>query len=775
MKLKYLIILLVLFMPLNVSASDTGIVTASDILYMRTSPTTDSARVKCLDGTDVELKTGSTVTIFETVDSLGGGDTCGAKKWYKIKGTDWYDKKEYEGYACASLVKIKEPTIPVPQESIIPEKYDVIGYASYPGEGRVPIIVPKEGTENTCTKKLIVIDNKLNCVDENKLSNIVEVSVLDTANIPYNYEEELAKFPKSYQDMLKEIHTLHPNWRFYAYDTGLDFNDAVSKEKKRGLIQSSVRSDSYFDTLEKANYDWVKNEFKYHEANVWVTPSTEATAYFLDPRTYLNKNLDLFDGVKDYKDIFVFEDARAYTYQKDEVLNQMIIYGGIDRTFEIEDGTSKTFKESFTIASSFSKISPLILVSRSRNETATFTSGSVTGTFVNDNGLDLSGYYNFFNVGAYGDLPITNGLIYAKDAGWTNPYRSIAEGSTFIGTKYIYNGQETQYFQKFNVSPYTLTPKYDHQFQTNIEAPKTEASFVFWGYYDSGNIDQPIVFHIPVYRNMPDKPSPKPLNGSPNNWLKSITINGTKVCNSNDTFDGDKYYSYNNNWDDKEDMVYNQNVILYTVDWNVDNINVLATPILNTAKVLNGGNIALKDKTTTIDLKVEAENKTTKTYRIVVTKKDRPAVDETGEIVYPDIKEVINKTSVKYDSLYMKGLSKETSHESFINTVTKLNNSIKVTIKKNRNNTTSNFATGDVITFDNGKDKLEFTYVLFGDMNGDNNINLVDLVHVRNIILEQSNLKGAYKAAGDINHDGKIDLADLIFVRNDILGTPIEQ
>ena len=482
----------------------------------------------------------------------------------------------------------------------------------------------------------------------------------------------------------------------------------------------------------------------------------------------------MFDGVKDYRDIFVFEDARAYTYQKDEVVNQMLIYGGINRSFSVGNGT-KTYKESFTIASTFSKISPLILISRSRNETATFTSGSVSGTFVNDLGDDYSGYYNFFNVGAYGDLPITNGLKYAMKAGWNNPYRSIAEGSTFIGTKYIYNGQETQYFQKFNVSPYTLTAKYDHQFQTNIEAPKTEASFVFWGYYDSGNINQPIVFHIPVYRNMPETDSPKPVDGSPNNWVTSISINGVKLNNSNNTFDGDKYYSYDNNWDGKADATYTQNVILHTVEWNVNEINVSATPVLNTAKVVNGGKIALTNKQTTIDLKIEAQNKTTKIYRIVVTKKDKPAVDESGEIVYPDIKEVINKTSVKYDNLYMKGLPKGTTYDNFKNAVTKINNGIKVTIKKNSNNNTNNFATGDVITFDNGKDSISLTYVLYGDMNGDNNINLVDLVHVRNIILEQSNLTGAYKQAGDINHDGKINLADLIFVRNDILGTPIEQ
>ena len=38
------------------------------------------------------------------------------------------------------------------------------------------------------------------------------------------------KFPAEYQDALKKLKELHPNWNFDAYYTGLDWNTVVLNE-----------------------------------------------------------------------------------------------------------------------------------------------------------------------------------------------------------------------------------------------------------------------------------------------------------------------------------------------------------------------------------------------------------------------------------------------------------------------------------------------------------------------------------------------------------------
>lgn len=715
-----------------------------------------------------------TVELLELVPSISpSDDECEGKQWYRIT---FQDK---DAYICASLIERfideeennnqqEEPSDPSLLNTI-PTRYDVIAYASHPVEGRVPVVSLKEGlTSNfNCDKKIIVIDNKLNCVSENILSNYATVSVMNTDEIEYDFEEEMKNFPKSYQDKLRVIHEKHPSWRFYAYNTGLDWNSAIDHEKNSSLI-SIYRNDTMFDTEEGANFDWYNNVFIPHEAGVWVTPSRQAVAYFMDPRTYLNINN--VDGVTDYRDIFVFEDARAYTYQVDAAVDKMLYYGGITGGFNTPYGY-KTYRESFVDGSSFSKISPLILIARSRNETGNFTSGSVSGNFYNDdNNTSYAGLYNFFNVGAYGMWPITNGLIYARNAGWTDPYKSITEGSIFIGTKYIYYGQETQYFQKFNVSPYTLTTTYGHQYQTNIEAPMTESNFVFWGYYDSGNIDKPIVFHIPVYDNMTEEATQKPVDGNPNSWLKSLNINGVPL----EGFNGDKYYSFNNNWDDDEDAIYEHNVYNYVMPWDQDELDITCKTVSEYSKVTGAGKIKI-DKSQVIYITVSAYNKTTKTYAININKQEPPEVNDEGEPLYPEIGEVLNQIDIKYNDTYMSGLDLGTSYQTLIDAITNVNNLISVAVEKNPNNKSDYFATGDIITIKTGKTESKFIYLLYGDTNGDGIIDLFDLVGCRNIILGSSNLTGANKEAADTNKDNKIDIIDLVQIRNSILGTKLSQ
>ena len=772
-------------MPFYVSAEEKkGIVIKN--LNLRTDATTESDKIKCENGSPVVLL--GEVTILGEKESTTSLDTCPAKKWYKVKGRDIDDNKEYQGYGCASFInlKVEEPIKPNPNENKVIEN-DVVAY----GTIKNGYVYSSNNTSsslraNKTTEKIAILgdatnSNKTGCKDMYKIlynnlisyackenfTDIVSVAVMDTSKISYDYQKELNKFPESYKKYLEELHKLHPNWRFYAIDTNLDFDDVVANEQKQSYLDGA-NNEGYFITLEPNYYDWKTNTWTSQDSGVWYVASKEAIEYYIDPRKYLNE-----------KEIFVFEDSRSYTYQNDESLRRMIDYAGAEDMSIIYDEKKLSYYDAFKNASSFSKVSAMTTLARSRIETGKFTSNSVSGIEFEYNGNKYSGYYNYYNIGAWahsGRGAVTNGLIYAYNAGWNNRYKAIVEGATFIATKYVYSGQENQYFQKFNVNPSSIYSIYGHQYQTNIQAPMVEGTYVYWGYNDSGNLDSSIVFHIPVYKNMRSEMPPKPVDGNPNNWLTGISIDGKNLKNhtdgKNETFDGNLYYSYDNNWDNIADANYQNNIIKYTVKYNVDKINIKATKAVSSSTVSGTGTIKLKDKTTTIDIVCKAANQTTKTYRIVVTKEDPPKEEE---VVYADINKTLNSISIKYNSNYMYGLPLGTSYDTLKSAIKKVESTITVSITKNTNNKTSNFATGDVITISNGKDTKKFTYVLYGDLNGDCKIDILDLAYVRNIILDRSNLNGSYREAGDINHDGKIDILDLAYVRNDILGKTIKQ
>ena len=818
MKRLCLLFLLVFFIPFSVYAEEQKGVTTTTI-RLREGPSTETNQVK--DGT-TPIAINGAVTIYETVSSSTENDGCASKTWYKIKGKDTGNNQEYEGYGCSSFIEIKnteEPT-PAPTTDVKVIDGEVIAYGTinngyvYSEANTASALRSSKTTEKIAILGDATNSNSSGCKDMYKVlysnmisyacksnfKNVVSVSVMNTDKITYDYATELAKFPANYRSYIEEVHKLHPNWRFYAINTNLNFNDVVANEQKQSYLDGS-NNQGNFITLEPNYYNWKTNTWTSQDSGTWYVASKEAIEYYLDPRKYLNE-----------KEIFVFEDSRAYTYQTDSALNKMVGYAGASDLSISYDGNTLSYFDAFKAAASFSKVSSLTTIARSRIETGKFKSNSVSGIEFEYNGSKYSGYYNYYNIGAWahsGRGAITNGLIYAYNAGWNNRYKAIVEGATFIATKYIYSGQENQYFQKFNVNPETIYSVYGHQYQTNIQAPTVEGTYVYWGYKDSGNIDKPIVFHIPVYNNMKTEVPQKPKDGNPNNWLTSISIDGKAITNhtnsnGDEVFDGDIYYSYDNNWDNKSDATYSSNVINYNVAYNVDKIKITTTQAVSTSTVSGIGTISLKDKVNTINITVTAENKTTKVYRLIVTKDDAPVIEtndddtsNTGnsggssssggsqggtndkptvpEKTYTDIPTVLNKVSIKYNKLYMYGLTIGTTYDTFKNAIKKNDSSLTVTITKNSNNNSGTFATGDKITISNGKDTNTYTYVLYGDLNGDAKTNILDLIHIRNIILEQSNLSGSYKEAGDINHDGKSNILDLILVRNDILGQTIKQ
>jgi uncharacterized protein YjdB len=157
-------------------------------------------------------------------------------------------------------------------------------------------------------------------------------------------------------------------------------------------------------------------------------------------------------------------------------------------------------------------MSPIHLASRIKQE----NSGDVVNKpAINGSYPGYEGYYNFCNInavpGANGNSAVTNALIHAKNNGWTNPELSISGCASTIFNKYIYWGQNTIYFQKFDVNnPGQATVLYGSQYMTNIVAPINESKISYDAYKAASMINMPFEFHIPVYNNMPSIAAPYP-------------------------------------------------------------------------------------------------------------------------------------------------------------------------------------------------------------------------------------------------------------------------
>lgn len=76
--------------------------------------------------------------------------------------------------------------------------------------------------------------------------------------------------------------------------------------------------------------------------------------------------------------------------------------------------------------------------------------------------------------------------------------------------------------------------------------------------------------------------------------------------------------------------------------------------------------------------------------------------------------------------------------------------------------------TGMILEISKDSKKIEFTIGVTGDLNGNGEIEISDLVMVRKHIQEISNQEGIYFKVGDINKDNSLDITDLVRIRKHI-------
>lgn len=542
------------------------------------------------------------------------------------------------------------------------------------------------------------------------------------------------KFPDSYIPYLLEIHARHPNWNFVPEFINLDFNDVVTNEayNERNLLQGAYFNPNYL-SMDLNTYDILNNKFKECPTEKgWYNASTEAIAFYLDPRNYLNE-----------KYIFAFENLVYNSIHTESMVSSILsaqpFWSNVykNHSGNVSSDLIKVCKEN--------NVSAIHIASRIRQELGTSMTTSdprLGGTF-NYNNKNYSGYYNFFNIDVWGDNKIVRGMVYAMNNGWNTPYKALLGGSNFIRNEYVGVNQDTVYYEKFDVS--TNDGHYTHQYQQNLAVAMQETNSTFSSYVSFGNyLDKTITFTIPVYNNMSTYAVTSPSLGNPNNYLKDLKVNGTTVSG----------FSYN-------DYEYD-----ITLPAGTKSINVAATKINGNASISGDGNITIGSDKKTVNVVVTAQNGRTRTYTLNITR------TQASEDDIVDISTIMNKSGVKYNDKYIFGIYENTNINSLVDNVEKVSELASASIKDKNGNTKNSgvFKTGDVVTISNSKDSVSYTVLIYGDINGDGVIDKLDYLAVLRHYYNYAKLSGVYKDAADANHDGKIDKLDYLAILRDYYG-----
>ncbi|MCL2355412.1 MAG: SH3 domain-containing protein [Oscillospiraceae bacterium] len=91
-------------------------------------------------------------------------------------------------------------------------------------------------------------------------------------------------------------------------------------------------------------------------------------------------------------------------------------------------------------------------------------------------------------------------------------------------------GQNTIYFQKFDVNPERGGQLFWHQYMQNVLAPFSESRILYNAYSSLGLLNNPIHLIIPIYENMPEikqeSPNINPADFVPDNTKVSPTTSG---------------------------------------------------------------------------------------------------------------------------------------------------------------------------------------------------------------------------------------------------------
>ncbi len=593
-------------------------------------------------------------------------------------------------------------------------------------------------------------------------------------------------FPESYKVYLRVLHKEHPSWIFNAQHINLDWSVALKEESKVGVNMISKSYPYSYRSMEKGAYNWDSGEWIYLDSGCFGASST-ITAHYLDPRNSLSNDTAVFQ-FEDLSYIPELQNAEnTFSILKGTFLAGDYSFKAMENDFypaiglinkaadKNEKSTYKyTYLQTIMDAAKYSQVSPYFLASRLRQEMG------VSGTELSFGEYPgLEGYFNFFNIGAYahsGRSARENGARYAKNNDeegsylrpWTNPYRAILGGSDFLGSGYIRKEQNTLYLQKYDVTD-GGNGLYNHQYMSNVNAPTSEASSMKKAYTSAGLGDDHIFsFNIPVFKNMPELAAAQPYSddkyASNNNWLSSLAVSNATLS-----------------------PAFSRTTYEYTVTVpaNTTKVTISAKALDKNATILEAGVVNLTGNKTEHVVSVLAPSFELRTYKISIVKSNtvstakptatpttKPTTTPSAPTISPTSKPDPKIASKIYNiSTNLTGVQPETSIDSFLKNFSVSNGSIQVMDKDGNSKGSGYISTGDKLNLYKDKSLFKaYPIIIYGDINGDGKISLLDMVHIQRQLLEIDNKKGIYFYALDVNNDSKCSLLDMVIMQRHLLG-----
>lgn len=531
-----------------------------------------------------------------------------------------------------------------------------------------------------------------------------------------------------YKQAIKDMQARHPNYTFLLFYTGLDWNEVLTAE-----YQGHGRSPkNLFQIGNSYNGKWICpicGTAKYDNGS-WCCASLESLAYMMDPRNSINDN-----------DVFQFKDLAGADVSYDDIARVVANYGSYLNNQEAINAIVDASKQY--------NINGYFLVAKIVNEHGKNGSTLSNGKGYNNNYV---GVYNYFNIGASGNGSaniINTGLSYAQQQGWTSIRASIFGGAKVVKESFIDKySQNTFYYQKFNVSGRSTLAS--HQYQQNIMAAQTQGASLKAYYANLTNKEY--VFIIPLYKNMPRTNCARPdvtkvnavtyQNAVIRNISTSITIRaagrlsgiaiGKLVNNENvkvinratSTVDG--YY-----WDT---IVASDG----TYGYAARNLGGEECIVLTGSSGSSAGTVGTENP--------KPEQPT------------QPPVNPGPDLTPAD--KIEGNAKVNGSNFEMlPNVTCDTIKKSYPNSVVK---------DKNGNEIKSgNIGTGSKVTIND----TTYTVVKKGDVNGDGEVDVVDVVAMLNSIKGTKILENEYRAAGMVKNNESIDVTDVVLTLNYIKGT----